>query len=218
MSKPQQSKLTDLQLLILSNASQRDDHAIELPPNLKGGASAKVVKKLTDSELAVEVAANPDMPVWRRDDEGRSFALIITRAAFEALGIEPDADADAIPAVRSAVGDGGKRRSKGARARPRSKSEAPAQKRTHTEAAPPTGTKQALIVTLLQRQQGATIDDLMAVTQWLPHTTRAALTGLRKKGYGIAKDKGESGKTIYRIEAEAEPSKEPAARVSSQAA
>jgi hypothetical protein len=87
MSKPKEFKLTDLQLLILSKASQRNDHAIELPPNRKGGAAAKVVKKLIDGKLAKEVAAKPGMPVWRRDDESRSFALIITHAAFEVLGI-----------------------------------------------------------------------------------------------------------------------------------
>ena len=65
--------------------------------------------------------------------------------------------------------------------------------------APRPGTKQALIVTLLEREQGATLDELVSATEWLPHTTRAALTGLRKKGYGIAKDKDESGKTVYRI-------------------
>jgi len=109
MSKPRQSKLTDLQLLMLSKASQRDDLAIELPPNLKGGAAAKVVKKLIDGDLVEEVAAKAGMPVWRRDDESRSFALIITQAAFEALGIEPETSADASPAVRSAGKDGRKR-------------------------------------------------------------------------------------------------------------
>jgi hypothetical protein len=29
---------------------------------------------------------------------------------------------------------------------------------------------------------------------------RAALTGLRKKGYGLAKDKNPKSKTVYRIE------------------
>src|SRR5688572_21719098 len=110
MSKSKQSKLTDLQLLILSKASQRDDHAIELPPHLKGGAAGKVVKKLIDGDLAKEVAAKHGMPVWRRDDESRSFALIITHAAFEALGIEPDADADASRAVRSGNTVGRERR------------------------------------------------------------------------------------------------------------
>jgi hypothetical protein len=30
---------------------------------------------------------------------------------------------------------------------------------------------------------------MVAATGWLPHTTRAALTGLRKKGYAIDSDK-----------------------------
>jgi hypothetical protein len=36
-------KLTDTQLVTLSAASQREDRAIELAPNLKGGAAHKVV-------------------------------------------------------------------------------------------------------------------------------------------------------------------------------
>src|SRR5215207_4845605 len=152
MSKPKQPKLTDLQLLILSKASQRDDHAIELPPNLKGGAAAKVSKKLIDTDLVQEVAAKPGMPVWRHDDESRSFALIITRAAFEALGIEPDGSAHTSPAVRSADKSRVGRRSKRTRPRLHSNAKAPAQKRSGTEAAPRSGTKQALIVTLLQRK------------------------------------------------------------------
>lgn len=92
MSKFNPAQLTDFQLLLLSKASQRDDHAIELPPNLKGGAAAKVVRKLLDHGLAEEVATSPGMPVWRRDEESAFFTLIITRGAFEALGIEPYVD------------------------------------------------------------------------------------------------------------------------------
>ena len=49
------------------------------------------------------------------------------------------------------------------------------------------GTKQALIAGLLEREQGATLDELIAATGWLPHTTRAALTGLRHKGCSLEK-------------------------------
>ncbi len=48
------------------------------------------------------------------------------------------------------------------------------------------------------RPDGATLPDLIAATDWLPHTTRAALTGLRKKGHNIARDKRD-GVTCYRI-------------------
>jgi hypothetical protein len=39
-------KLTDTQLVLLSAASQRDDGAVILGSNLKGGAAAKVFGKL----------------------------------------------------------------------------------------------------------------------------------------------------------------------------
>lgn len=58
--------------------------------------------------------------------------------------------------------------------------------------------KTALVITLLQREGGATLGDLVAATGWLPHTTRAALTGLRKKGHDIGKVKAD-GVTIYSI-------------------
>ena len=54
-----------------------------------------------------------------------------------------------------------------------------------TAAAPRAGSKLAEVVGLLGRESGASIDELIAATDWLPHTTRAALTGLRKRGYSI---------------------------------
>jgi hypothetical protein len=64
--------------------------------------------------------------------------------------------------------------------------------------APATPTKTTLVITLLQREGCATLGDLVAATGWLPHTTRAALTGLRKKGHSIAKTKPD-GVTTYSI-------------------
>jgi hypothetical protein len=60
-------------------------------------------------------------------------------------------------------------------------------------------TKQDQILALLSREEGASIDVLMAATGWLPHTVRAALSGLRKKGHAIDRRKdGEAG-SVYRI-------------------
>ncbi|MGE0774553.1 MAG: DUF3489 domain-containing protein, partial [Sphingomonadaceae bacterium] len=68
-----------------------------------------------------------------------------------------------------------------------------------TASTPPTPTtKIATVLDLLQRQGGATLDDIMAATGWLPHTTRAALTGLRKKGHAIARDRRDDV-SCYRI-------------------
>ncbi len=61
------------------------------------------------------------------------------------------------------------------------------------------GTKQARVIALLARDTGATLDELIAATGWLPHTARAALTGLRHKGFVLDRSKREDGTTVYRI-------------------
>ena len=59
-------------------------------------------------------------------------------------------------------------------------------------------------IALLGRKQGAGIEELISTTGWLPHTTRAALTGLRKRGYGIDRSRTEQG-AVYRIVTSAAP-------------
>ena len=65
---------------------------------------------------------------------------------------------------------------------------------------PKPGTKADLVISLLTRDAGATMSELIDATGWLPHTTRAALTGLRKKGQTIEKSKRDDA-TCYRIAA-----------------
>ena len=60
-------------------------------------------------------------------------------------------------------------------------------------------TKIDLVLALLSRAEGATIDQLVAATGWLPHTTRAALTGLKKKGHTVGSAKID-GVRLYRID------------------
>lgn len=62
-------------------------------------------------------------------------------------------------------------------------------------------TKTEMVVVLLRRDGGASIEDLTRATNWQPHSTRAALTGLRKKGFAIDKAKVH-GVTRYSIAAE----------------
>src|SRR3954463_16697184 len=54
-------------------------------------------------------------------------------------------------------------------------------------------TKQAAVIGLLQREQGATLADLVDATGWLAHTARAALTRLRQAGHVLDKAKDEAG-------------------------
>jgi hypothetical protein len=61
------------------------------------------------------------------------------------------------------------------------------------------GSKLALVIEHLQRADGATLIDLTQATGWLPHTTRAALTGLRKRGYAVIGERIGAGDSVYRI-------------------
>ena len=63
--------------------------------------------------------------------------------------------------------------------------------------------KIAAITALLRRPEGATLDDLTGATGWQAHTTRAALTGLKKKGHAIEREKVD-GTSRYRITNEGE--------------
>lgn len=59
--------------------------------------------------------------------------------------------------------------------------------------------KADLVLGMLQRSEGATIAQLVAATGWLPHTTRAALTGLKKKGHVVTSEKLEGQGRVYRV-------------------
>jgi hypothetical protein len=62
------------------------------------------------------------------------------------------------------------------------------------------GTKQARMIELMRCPQGASIDEIVAETGWLPHTVRGTMTNALKKRLGltIISDKPESGPRIYR--------------------
>src|SRR3954451_13672249 len=80
--------LSDTQLLILSAASQRTDHAATLPANLTGNAAKKVIDRLLKQKLLQEVRATDDMPVWRRGDDNRPYALRITKPGLKAIEVD----------------------------------------------------------------------------------------------------------------------------------
>ena len=71
---------------------------------------------------------------------------------------------------------------------------------TASLAAPKRATKQDLVVELLHREGGASLSSIIEATGWLPHTARASLTGLRKKGHDVARSKVD-GETRYSIAA-----------------
>ena len=64
--------------------------------------------------------------------------------------------------------------------------------------APKPRSKANLLLDLLARSEGATLEQMVAATGWLPHTTRAALTGLKKKGHAVTSTKADGVRT-YRL-------------------
>ena len=62
-----------------------------------------------------------------------------------------------------------------------------------------TKTKRAQLIELLERPEGATIGEMGDQLGWLPHTVRAALTGLRHAGREVNRDKNAEGRSIYRL-------------------
>lgn len=61
-----------------------------------------------------------------------------------------------------------------------------------------TPSKASMILELLGRDGGATLEQMVAATGWQSHTTRAALTGFRKKGHVITSEKAD-GVRVYHL-------------------
>lgn len=60
-------------------------------------------------------------------------------------------------------------------------------------------TKSAKVIALLSRTKGATLAEICKTTEWQKHSVRAFLTGLRKKGFVLAREQRGDDGTAYRI-------------------
>lgn len=152
------TRLTDLQLILLSTASQRDDGSLLPTPDSIGERSPaidKAIKSLMRRGLTAEYDVSDAPRTWRQDGD-RHIGVAITDMGRAPLGIESDESSDQEKLSPKA-----------------------------REVTPRKESKASQVLAMLQRQEGATLDELVAATGWLPHTTRAALTGLRKKGHSI---------------------------------
>lgn len=59
-------------------------------------------------------------------------------------------------------------------------------------------TKHSQVIDLLTLEGGATLEAMSTKVGWLPHSTRAFMTGLKKKGYVLDSEKV-AGVRHYRI-------------------
>ncbi len=183
---------SDTQSLILSRAATRPGNlALPLPDGLVGAAAKMVVGKMIARGWLEEVEANlrRGEPMWRETGDGHGTTLIATEVGLEAIGIEP--------VVTSAVASARK-------AKPKPEPE-PAQTPDDPDTAKPAtfraGTKQAQIIAMLQRPEGATVAEMVEATGWQSHTVRGSISGALKKKLGlpITAEKVEGRGSVYRI-------------------
>jgi hypothetical protein len=206
------TKLSDTQAVILSAASQRDDGAVlPLPERLKlkGGAVDKVLGSLKTKGL-IDHLGTP-----RGDNPP---PLRITRAGLRAIGIETEDDAQdgaTLADTGATSADAGAQATEAGRAATPAWRKAKVAKRA--KAAPArkptlrTGTKQALMIEMLKRPEGATVEQIAAATGWQRHTIRGAISGALKKKLGLTveatrtrevgpnKTGAKGSSTVYRI-------------------
>ena len=186
-------KITDTQSIILTRAASRPGNlAMPLPDGLAGAAAKMAVAKMIERGWLEEVDANlrRNEPLWRETGDGHGTTLIATDAGLEAIGIDP--------VVASTVSDV-RKAGAGAKSAGVAADDTPGPKLASIRK----GTKQALLIEMLQRPEGASIAEIVAATSWQAHTARGAISGALKKKLGlpISSEKHPERGTVYKLEA-----------------
>lgn len=176
------TKLTETQTIILSAGAQRPDNiALPLPKGLAGAAAKMAVTKMIEHGWLQEVDANlrRSEPLWRETGDGHGTTLVVTDAGLLAIGIEP-------VVVKTVI----------------AMREHAAKAVTHKPPTQRTGTKQAMLISMLRTHEGATMDEIVAATGWLAHTARGAMSGAlgKKLGLVLTSVKVEGRGRVYRID------------------
>jgi hypothetical protein len=192
------TKLSDTQLVILGAAAQRPNLSV-LP--LKGGALAKVMGSLRNRGL-----------IRVLDTDGGPERVVITSEGMAAIGVETEHDEapagrtepDAAPTSGEAgtAGEGpadaaegdtapapakrkATRKARAAKAAPAAGEPEGAPGQVAAKPTPRAGTKQAKMIEMLKRPEGATVEQIAAATGWQHHTIRGAISGALKKKLGL---------------------------------
>ncbi|XSG81078.1 MAG: DUF3489 domain-containing protein [Methyloligella sp. ZOD6] len=192
------AKLTDTQLVILSTAAQRDDYSLlPFPDSLsaRGAALTKSMKTLQGRGLVEEREIDPGEPEWRRDEENRLYGLFVTEAGLSAIGLADEADpGGSEPPVRETKPNGRPSQRKASKKRPTASASPPVKAES----------KQDIVVKLLSRKAGASIDEMVAETGWQRHSVRGFLSAVVRKKLGLPLESSlkKDGVRRYRIAAQ----------------
>lgn len=175
------TKLTETQTIVLTAGALRPDNiALPLPKGLAGAAAKMAVNRMIERGLLQEVDANlrRGEPLWRETGDGHGTTLVVTDAGLLAFGITPVV-VKTMTNIHEHAAE-------------------PAAPKPPTQRA---GTKQALLISLLQAPEGTTMEAMMAATSWKPHTLRGTMSGVLSKKLGliVTSAKEGDGARVYRI-------------------
>ena len=205
-------QLTPTQHAVLAYAIEHDGGKIDwFPEHVKGAARKKVLEGLASRILI----------------EARDTEWLVADAGYAALGLERPApmplvdDPEVEAAVTAAEADWTRvdlrlETPQENQPEPESKPEpehaphdvqSPAPTQADQQDTPPaTGrtranSKQALVIQMLKRPEGATVAQIMEATGWLNHTVRGTLSGVLRKrlGMNVVSAKNPEGMSAYRI-------------------
>jgi hypothetical protein len=196
-------QLTSTQHFILDAAIKHTEGRIEqFPENVKGGARSKVLDGLFNRALIT-----PDGEGWRVAAEGYD-ALNYPRpginpkrmSAFEAkldqVIANADAAAQATPdGTTDAVDDAAMEDAVASADASFAAHDAPRVPRTRENS------KQAEVLRMLRRPEGATISQICESTGWQAHTVRGTFAGAFKKKLGLVltSEKAAGAERVYRV-------------------
>ena len=167
------TQLTPAQHAILAYALEHTDGKIDwFPDSIKAGARKKVLDSLFNRTLITSDGTHWFVAAEGYDAMGRE------RPAPAPVVADPELDA----AVTAAEATWAQEK---ADAKPRTRE----------------NSKQATVIQMLQRPEGATVQQICETTGWQAHTVRGTFAGAFKKKLGltIVSDKPQGGERIYRI-------------------
>ena len=204
---PSTKPLSKTQHLALETAADRPSGLLlPLPADLpaRGVVRHRLLAGLLAAGFVEEVRAADPTSTSRTDETGRGAALRITAQGLAAIGRTPSiarhkarARPAPAPALREAPTDGSPSRA-GAVAAETAPGGSGSPGPDAAPAGPHPGGKLGRVLATLATDAGATLAELVALTGWQPHTTRAALTRLRQRGHALERHERD-GRKAYRL-------------------
>jgi hypothetical protein len=158
---------------------------------------AKSAPNTDDTGEANKPARDRQRAPRRRVSKARSgSAATRTSSAAAQAGVAPEGASKSIDVSKSTTRSPGNQSSQS----PSEGADLPTANVAGADAdRPRASTKRAVLIGMLERPDGASVAELGQRLGWLPHTVRAAITGLRHAGREVTRSKDAEGQSVYRL-------------------